>query len=119
MITFRDGPAAAVGSLLLRRAPVYLRVVVDETDGKVDALDQLEDTPGPSERIYVYRRVGGISASHICYRGRNKHRSGWYAVAEYEHVPEIDGESVRETEAWREWCHGQPEARPKAEALGA
>lgn len=121
MVTFTDGPAVRA-TLALGRAPIYLRVVVDETDGKVDALDQLDDTPGPSERVHVYRRrrYGGVIFA--CARGHRKgddHAcSGQYVIAEYEHLEGIDGEQLRETDAWREWAHSQPEARPKAEAIG-
>lgn len=117
MVSFADGPVAGQ-TLALRRAPIYLRAVVDETDGSVNALDQLDDTPGPSERVHVYRRVSYGGPVHVCDRGRGQGRSGWYVIARYEHMPEVDGEALRLTEAWWDWAHGQPEARPRAEALG-
>lgn len=49
MIEFLDGPAGNK-TLELRRAPVYLRVVID-ADGNIDALDQLDDRPKEDERI--------------------------------------------------------------------
>jgi len=93
--TFVHGPADG-RTLALRRAPALLRVVVDE-DGTVDALDQLEDEPRPGERVHVYVRVK--SPAHVCSSDR-----GCFEVAEYEHVPDVDGEQLRATSAWREWC---------------
>lgn len=118
MSTFLDGPAQGKG-LMLRRAPLLLRVVIDETDGSVDALDQLDDTPGPSERIHVYKRVSEAQTVHLCARGKARGASGWYQMADYQHLPTVDGERLRETQAWRDWCeseeasallHGTPEA---------
>lgn len=117
MITFVEGPGVARQGLLLRRAPFYLRVVVDETDGAVDGLDQLDDTPGPSERVHVYRRVSHDGPVFLCGRGRGV-PSGRFETATYEHVPDVDGEQLRDTDAWRQWCHAQPEARPQAEVAG-
>lgn len=118
MIDFKDGPAAGT-SLTLARAPIYLRVVIDETTGQVDALDQMDDTPGPSERIHVYRRTIDGGMVHVCGRG-SRHGRGCsaYVMASYEHMPDVDGESVRVNERWRAWALARPEARPRAEALG-
>lgn len=110
--TFMNGPAAGAG-LALRRAPMFLRVVIDETDGTVDALDQLDDTPGPSEKIHVYQLAAPASQAHVCYRGRDRDRSGWYAVGIYRHVPDVDGEMVRETERWRAWVDERVAADPE------
>jgi len=51
MTRFLDGPAEGV-TLMLRRAPIYLRVVHRGTEW--DALDALDDRPTPDETIYVY-----------------------------------------------------------------
>jgi hypothetical protein len=69
MLRFDGGPAAG-HALACRRAPIYLRVVVDETDGHVDALDLLDDTPGPSEQVHVYRRTRQGLPTFACSRGR-------------------------------------------------
>lgn len=50
--TFIDGPAKGK-RLQLSRSPIVLRVV-QAADGTIDALDQLEDTAGQGEAIYVY-----------------------------------------------------------------
>jgi hypothetical protein len=107
VITFIGGPATARQGMLLRRAPDYLRIVVD-ADGGVDALDQLVDTPQDGELVHVYRRRGGVDAAHLCYRGKQKHRSGYYAIAEYEYLADVDGEQLRDTDAWRAWAQAQP-----------
>lgn len=116
MITFMSGPAAGAG-LALRRAPMFLRVVIDETDGKVDALDLLDDTPGPSEKIRVYQLAAPSSMAHVCYRGRDRDRSGWYAVGIYRHVDDVDGEMVRETGRWRAWVDERCAADPELAAM--
>lgn len=95
-----DGPAVGA-ALMLRRAPIYLRVVVDAAAAKTDALDQLDDEPEPHETVHVYRQVEGTRAI-VCIRP-----GGCYHGADYVHVPDVDGESVRDTAAWREWAEAQ------------
>lgn len=107
MIKFLDGPAAGV-TLMLARAPVFLRVV-RSPGGKWDALDQLDDAPRPREEIHVYRVVGTPTSMHVSYRGSGGRRAGgWFYHGEYAYVPEqpADGE-VRETAAWRAWTEAQ------------
>lgn len=113
MSRFLDGPAKGT-DLVIHRAPHYLRVVVTPT-GKIDALDQLDDVAAPRETIHVYHRVSDPVEVHIN-MGSTRKGSGFYAMADYEHVPSVDGESVRDTEAWRAWCREQP--LPGQEPLG-
>jgi len=105
MVTFLDGPAK--GSVLhLRRAPLLLRVVIDP-EGKVDALDQLDDTPTANEAIRVCRRVGEAGMAIICSRGKGCQKA---AIAEYRLYKEQPSDDVmRDTKAWRKWCE---ERRP-------
>jgi hypothetical protein len=112
MSTFHEGPAHAK-ELVLRRAPIYLRVVV-AASGKVDALDQPEDTPEAGEMVHVYRRRTGVSVIFACGR---RGAGGRYEAAEYEWVPDVEGERLRDRAEWVKWCLGRPEARPKREAL--
>lgn len=105
MVRFLDGPAEGV-ELALSRAPMFLRVVVDETTLKWDALDQLDDTPGPSERVHVYRRDGGTGETFACTRG---HGCAHSVDASYRHLPNVDGEQLRDMGRWREWAQA-PEA---------
>ena len=102
MINLHGGPAE--GSYAVKRAPLYLRAVVAH-DGYTDVLDQLTDQPRLRERVSVYRRVGEAGTVHVRMSGRG---SGFYAMAEYEHMPEVDGEALRDNAAWREWCEAQP-----------
>jgi hypothetical protein len=102
--TFRDGPARGA-TLIFRRAPVFLRVVENRDTHTFDVLDQLADAPAANELVHVYRRVTEPVHAHLHYRGRGKGpASGWYELAEYEHLPEIDGEQLRDTAIWRAWC---------------
>lgn len=107
MTRFIDGPAQGK-VLMLRRAPVYLRVVRDDSSGEIDALDQLDDTPKDYESLFAYQLVERPGMAFIdgpkC-RGR-------YAVAEYTMVlsPPSDAE-MRDTTAWGVWTNkrGMPE----------
>lgn len=105
MIRLLDGPAA--GSVLaLHRAPLFLRVGVSPS-GKVDGLDQLDDVAAPRETIHVYQRPpGAIATVHINMGGARK-GTGFYPLADYRHVADVDGESVRATEAWQAWASAQ------------
>jgi hypothetical protein len=94
--TFIDGPAAGT-NLMLRRAPIYLRVTIDAAAGKVDALDQLDDRPEDQETVHVYRKVPG-TRSMFCIRP-----GGCFETAEYRWIPDAVGEELRETSAWRAW----------------
>lgn len=109
--TFMDGPAAGQG-FDLRRAPMYLRVVeVVEQMGKFDALDQLDDEPREGERVHVYRIVpGSFGCVYVCARGRGA-LGGRYESGIYRYVPDVDGEQLRETAAWRAWVDAQVAAQ--------
>lgn len=107
MIRILDGPAAGA-ELPLRRAPIFLRVVVNRKNNRIDGLDQLDDTPRPNEDVFVYRAIEGTlfnlpDGTFICGRG------GAMAAAagDYVHV-EMDGNTLRDTGAWRAWCLSQP-----------
>ncbi len=104
MIHFIDGPARDA-ALSLRRTPLFLRVVIDQ-DGTVDALDQLDDKPEKTEKIYVYRLVeGSVSHAIACRRGE-----GCTPIpgAEYKiHTEQPQDEEIRSTEAWRKWTEAQ------------
>ncbi len=100
MITFLDGPAEGA-RLNLRRAPIFLRVVLDAS-GEIDALDQLDDEPRPTEAIHVYSRTGPPSRGIACTRGHGCHP---FVVAEYRYWQGQPSEDVlRNTEKWQAWC---------------
>lgn len=99
MTDFLDGPAQGV-SLLLRRAPVALRLVKN-ADGRWDALDQLNDEATDDEEIYVYVLVSSPTQFHL----RGRHVSGWWASGKYrllESQPER--KHLHPTDSWQAWC---------------
>jgi hypothetical protein len=99
MSKFHQGPADG-HSLMLARAPRFLRVVVGPNN-KIDALDQLGDSPEENEEIHVYEIQTEPIRVHIN-RGRGK--SGWYQIADYAHFPEQPADhEVRTHGAWEAW----------------
>lgn len=109
MTTFTDGPAAGK-TLFLKRAPHYLRVVQGPdgptTSGDIDALDQLDDAPRSTERIYIYEMIGHPTWIHINRRG--KHGSGMFRGGTYRMVStQPSDDEVRSTAAWRAWVGSQ------------
>lgn len=107
MTRFDDGPAA--GKILrLQRAPIFLRVVIegDLFSGEVDALDQPEDTPKPTEKIIVYVRRGAAGRCHLLCSPRKN--SGFFSLANYRHYPTQPPEdAARDPEKWSEWARAQ------------
>ena len=100
MITFIDGPAAG-NALDLQRTPVFLRVVIDK-DGTVEALDQLDDKPRPSEAIHVYRIIGQPGRGIACSRGKGCRP---FMVAEYRlWCKQPRGTEARDNAKWKEWA---------------
>lgn len=104
MITLLNGPAA--GSYAGQRAPYFLRAVVNEAGDK-DILDALDDTPGAGETVSVYRQFDYKGTVHI----NGTYFKGFVPSATYHHMPEVDGQELRETTAWRAWVADQPEAK--------
>ena len=104
MVEFLDGPAEGT-SLSLRRAPVFLRVVID-ADKTVDALDQFDDQAKPSETIYVYRRVEYTGQAFVRTRGRGG-GCRREAIAKYRlNDVQPNNEVLRDNDWWREWAEG-------------
>ncbi len=109
MTRFLDGPAAGQ-LLMLKRAPVFLRVVQDR-GGKWDALDQLSDTPQPGETVTIYRKVFGSGGSAFV-DGRDlktgKRWGGLFQSGDYRVVAEQPAAEVtRDTAKWQEWCEAE------------
>ena len=100
MTTFLDGPAEGQ-NLMLKRSPVFLRVVVGQ-DGVWDALDQLGDSPRPGETIIAYRIDGEPGTCHLNFGGG---KGSWYSVAQYKYVQNQPSEAVMRSHSdWRAWC---------------
>jgi hypothetical protein len=99
MTTFENGPAAGQ-TLMLKRCPVFLRVVRNSS-GEVDALDQLDDEPAADEAIFAYRTDGTTGTVHI----RKKFGGGFYPIADYRIVEnQPSDEIMRSSQKWAEWC---------------
>jgi hypothetical protein len=101
-----DGPCGPT-LLLNERSPRFLRLVVDDK-GKLDCLDQLVDTPAEGERIHVYERVPGSEGEFGFVTLTRPKRCIRVPLTSYRHRPDVDGEAVRETDAWQAWCYAQP-----------
>jgi hypothetical protein len=106
MITFLDGPAEGQ-KLSLRRAPLYLRAV-QARNGRWDALDQLDDSPKPGERVHVYVKAADHGGLFVRLSPRSA--SGYYPRADYRLCEEQPADDVaRDTEQWRAWAEEQRE----------
>jgi hypothetical protein len=104
MVNFTGGPAAGE-SLILRRAPLLLRVVRSAA-GEWDALDMLDDAPKPRESVHVYRMVADRGAMHLSYRTPGGYRRGTRSAwADYAYLADQPADAdVRDTARWRAWC---------------
>jgi len=68
----------------------------------------LKDIPKDTETIYIYKLIDNTSGSiHIYGKGC----SGWYVIADYRYMPEVDGELLRNNKTWREWTINQKEVK--------
>jgi hypothetical protein len=114
MLKLLDGPVA--GIYLVKRAPLFLRGVIDAKTNEKDVLDDLEDTPKDSEDVFVYECQGEAGWIHLLMSPRSK--SGFYAFGEYKLRDDIDGRLIRTTESWRAWVASQVQ-RPVNMETGA
>ncbi len=106
MTNFTDGPAKGK-VLCLGRAPLFLRVVQCGDDA-FDALDMPDDTPEPTEQIYVYHRTTPkekVGVVHVDFSRGSKRCSAWYRTADYAIFSEQPEERIlRDNELWQAWC---------------
>lgn len=122
-VQFVGGPLDG-RELSLQRGPLFIRGVVNRGNGRRDALDLLDDEPRPNETVSVYQLVWRTPTSHICSRGEGCTLS---YMGTYRWREDVDGEQLRDTEAWRAWAqaeghehHGVPDlARRRAQRAGA
>lgn len=107
MTNFEDGPAQGL-TLILQRAPKFLRVVVSG-GGKWDALDQLDDVPGTDEQLFAYELHGNVTSGFWDGRGKDGRRTGGqFAGGTYRFVAEQPTDAqMRTLEAWRAWCQSR------------
>ena len=99
MLKFEGGPVE--GTFFCKRAPYFLRAVVNESTGAMDVLDLVDDAPEPNEKVYVYRREGEASTFHL---NRGAAGSGFFPSATYRYM--TNGEDLRENKVWQAWCMG-------------
>lgn len=99
MITLIGGPAARAYAIQ-SRAPVYLRATLNKRTGECDVLNLAIDEPKRTETLSVYRRTEDRGVVHVSMSAR----SHFYAWATYEHMPEVDGEFLRDNAVWSAWC---------------
>lgn len=104
MVTFVGGPADSNG-LSLSRAPVFLRVTMNAL-GKIDALDQLDDTPTKDEQIFVYKLVKDEGGAFV--DGRNQKTGKRYSyftkIAQYKlYFCQPDDATMLDNAKWQAW----------------
>jgi hypothetical protein len=102
--TFKDGPAEGL-KLLLRRAPIFIRAVVDE-GGEMDVLDDPGDATRPGEVPYTYRRLNKPFTFFVSERGPRGNRTGGQFVgADYAlHEIQPDRGTMTDNARWQKWC---------------
>ena len=101
-VVVQDGPAKGT-SLVLRRAPAILRVVIDP-DGAVDALDQLDDRPEDTEQITAYQLTAKPAGAFVCIRGKNRRNSGYRVIAKYRVCDDQPGSEAEHQDTWEQWA---------------
>lgn len=101
MTRFQDGPAAGQ-TLMLKRAPIFLRVT--ECKSKWDALDQPGDGPRLDEKLYAYTLVAKPGAAFI----DGPKIRGCYPISDYRYfVPQPMDDLMRDNDLWQYWCEHQ------------
>jgi len=99
---FEDGPAKGQ-HLMLKRTPIYLRVV--QSEGKWDALDMPEDDPRNGEVVHAYRLK---ERSGMCHVNMGSGKGGFYPIAIYRAVsPQPTVGEMANRSAWVKWCEDQ------------
>lgn len=109
MTRFFDGPAKGK-TLMLKRTPIFLRVV---TDGKTwDALNDLTDTIGPKETAFAYKIKGQAGWCHI---RASKGDGGFYGMATYAMITDQPTQAtMRDNAKWVAWVQAKADAAKAA-----
>ncbi len=101
MLTLKDGPCE--GDYACRAnmpPPLFLRAVISNR-GVKDVLNLPEDTPKEKETVYVYKLKGTGFVAHLHMNPRSK--SGFYQFGDYEFLPTVDGQQLRDNATWLKW----------------
>lgn len=92
--------------LFLKSAPVYLRFVIRGTNTEtLDALDQPEDAPTPSERVIPAKRKGGIDK--VFFSGSGKAAGIGFLACYDELNVKVPDECLYDTALWNGWVERQ------------
>ncbi len=108
MTTFEDGPAKGQ-TLMLHRATIFLRVVVDDKASGMlwDALDQPDDVPKATEKLYAYQCTGVRGSAFVDGRDpkTGKRFGNRVPITSYKLVkPQPTDAEMRSTFGWQKWC---------------
>jgi len=107
-----SGPADGQ-TVAIDRAPFFLRIVQD-SDGRIDALNELSDQIREDEVAHAYWCDEIIGRVHVCCRGGRG--SGWRTIGTWRHLDEQPPQEVlRSNVAWAHWCDEQAAGREIAE----
>lgn len=100
MTTFIDGPAKGQ-HFMIRRTPIFVRVT--EENGKWDILNDVGDSPRPTETPHAY--VLTERPGMCCVRASGG-RGGIFQSGVYRHCnPQPDEATMRDEKAWTAWTH--------------
>jgi hypothetical protein len=109
VISFIDGPAHGK-TLMLKRAPVFLRVTLahyNQEEVQIDALDRLDDKPDTTESLFAYRLVKHEGNAFVDGRDpkTGKRWGSATAIATYRLVEtQPDDATMRNYDSWKAWC---------------
>lgn len=104
MLRLLDGPAKGGYRVRSKRAPLFLRAVTVSRGGLVwerDVLNVWNDAPRHNEIVHVYK----LQADPAVVQFHDGGAPG--NIAEYRHLPDVDGAALRDRAAWRQWVLAQ------------
>ena len=112
MIEFHDGPAFGQ-HLLLIRAPLFLRVVVD-TARQWAGIENAGDVVQPHHAVFLYQLVDHLGCEYVR-RSHEEGGNGWFENAIYRLPPkQPDDDTLRINKLFWMWCKQQPEAKEQS-----
>lgn len=95
---------------MLKRACRFLRVVQNH-NGEIDALDQPDDRPSNSEKLFAYEIIDQPGVCHLNISGG---RGGFYPSANYRILPDQPTQKLMANNLyWTVWCEGRGAKYPR------